>query len=555
LRAADFPLHAKLDPVLFTSPVMRDSNDVVSSQGVHFSDFVDSSTRSPVDESIPLPDPDGYQVAAVNTRRAAPRNTPTVINAAFNHRQFWDGRAQNVFNGVNSLGDRDPFAFVYKDNGEGTLEPTRVRLENASLASQALEPPLSSIEQSADGRTWSEIGESIVGTRAELPRNMGRRSQGLRPLAQQLVHPEDSVLGEMSGYPRPGLDRTYDAMIRQSFQPEWWASKQLVRVNEDGSRTIIDNASNKDDNTYSQMEMNFSLFFGLAVQLYEATLVADDTPVDRFLDGDETALTESELIGFFIADGEGRCINCHGGPELTFASVTRINQQGPTRVRKGDLIDEGYNNIGVRPTLEDLGVGGMDALGNPLGFARMTQLGLTENPNIDDAEEQAADLGDDGAFKIPGLRNVELTAPYFHNGGEATLEDVIDFYFRGGNFRNFDPEKGNPIIGYDANRVNESEITGLGVLRGELLDSGPGLDDEDKANLVAFLRALTDERVRLRKAPFDHPQLFIPNGHPGDQMGVTDDGTGNATDEMLEIPAVGAKGGDPLPTFSDNLAF
>ena len=570
LSTADFPLHAKLDPVRFDSPVLRDSNDVVASQGVHYSEFVDSPSGSPVDESIPLPDPDGYQVAAVNTRRVEPRNTPTVINAVFNHRQFWDGRAQNIFNGVNSLGERDPFAFVYKKNDAGALEPTQIRLENASLASQAMEPPLSKIEQSADGRTWIELGDGVIASRGELPRRKGRRARGLRPLGQQLVHPKDSVLGELSAYPRPGLKiRSYEVMIRKAFQPDWWASKQAVRVNEDGSRTMIDppqddssdggrrrhrgNPALQDENTYSQMEMNFSLFFGLAVQLYEATLVADDTPLDRYLEGDETALTESELVGFFLADGEGRCINCHGGPELTFASVGRMMEQGLTRVRKGDLIDEGYNNIGVRPTLEDLGVGGMDALGNPLGFARMTQLGLTENPNIDDAEELAADLGDDGAFKIPGLRNVELTAPYFHNGGEATLEDVIDFYFRGGNFRNWDPDKGHPIIGFDANRVNESEITGLGILRGELLDSGPGLDDEDKSNLVAFLKALTDERVRLRKAPFDHPQLFIPDGHPGDHFSVTDDGIGNATDELLEIPAVGAKGGDPLPTFWGNL--
>lgn len=67
-----------------------------------------------------------------------------------------------------------------------------------------------------------------------------------------------------------------------------------------------------------------------------------------------------------------------------------------------------------------------------------------------------------------------------------------------------------------------------------------------KRSIVAFLKALTDERVRYRKAPFDHPQLFIPNGQSGDQNNVTDDGEGNATDELLEIPAVGANGGAPL---------
>jgi cytochrome c peroxidase len=96
------------------------------------------------------------------------------------------------------------------------------------------------------------------------------------------------------------------------------------------------------------MELNFSFYFGLAVQLYEATLVSDNTRVDQYLEGDTSALTEQEIVGFHLADAEARCLNCHGGSELTFASVGRINEQGLTRVRRGDLIDEGYNNIGVR---------------------------------------------------------------------------------------------------------------------------------------------------------------------------------------------------------------
>ena len=70
-----------------------DSNDVVSSQGVPYLD------RGP--------DPLGFQVGWLKTRRVEPRNTPSMINAVFNHRQFWDGRAENIFNGVNHLGGRD----------------------------------------------------------------------------------------------------------------------------------------------------------------------------------------------------------------------------------------------------------------------------------------------------------------------------------------------------------------------------------------------------------------------------------------------------------------
>ena len=69
-----------------------------------------------------------------------------------------------------------------------------------------------------------------------------------------------------------------------------------------------------------------------------------------------------------------------------------------------------------------------------------------------------------------------------------------------------------------------------------------------KADLVAFLEALTDERVRIAAAPFDHPQIFVPNGHPGDQTSVTQL-NGRAVDSFLEIPATGRNGGPVLPGF------
>ncbi|MGB5506042.1 MAG: cytochrome c peroxidase [Sulfurovum sp.] len=541
LSVSDFPRHVKSDPNLFISNVLRDTDDVLGSQGVHYSLFTEAG------EGDLLADPDGFEVAGTNTRRVQARNSPTVINAVFNHRQFWDGRASNIFNGKNTHGDADVDALVYKVI-DGKATGINISIDNASLASQATDPITSNIEMSADGRTWSDVGVEILfnDTDSGQGRNQGigevtREILAAKPLANQKVSPTDSVLGELVDSNGTGLNVTsYDAMIRAAFQPEWWSSNETITL--------------EDNTTHTQMELNFSLYFGLAVQLYEATLVSDNTRVDQYLEGDTSALTEQEIVGFHLADAEGRCLNCHGGSELTFASVSRINEQGLTRNRKGDLIDEGFNNIGVRPTLDDLGVGGIDPFGNALGYARQTQLGLYDNPNIDDTEEMTADLGNDGAFKIPPLRNIALTAPYFHNGGESTLEDVIDFYFRGGNFREFDEGLSHPIIGYSADRMEESPITGLGILTGELLDSGPGLDDADKASLVAFLKALTDERVLYRKAPFDHPQLFVPAGHVGDNTAVEMDENGQAKDILIEIPAVGAEGGDPLPTFYKNLA-
>lgn len=230
-----------------------------------------------------------------------PRNTPTVINAIFNHRQFWDRRASNIFNGVNPFGTNDPHAYVYKHGLANSLNPVQVSINNASLASQAMAPPTSSLEMSADGRTWYDIGDQFIARTTENARKKARRIRCLRPLAQQLVHPDDSVLGGLSAHPRPGLNQpSYVVMIRAAFKPEWWSSAKFVPINANGSRTIVDKAT--DENAYSQMEMNFSLFFGLTVQLYEATLVSDDSPIDRYLDGDQNALTQEELVGFHLAD-------------------------------------------------------------------------------------------------------------------------------------------------------------------------------------------------------------------------------------------------------------
>jgi hypothetical protein len=132
----------------------------------------------------------------------------------------------------------------------------------------------------------------------------------------------------------------------------------------------------------------------------------------------------------------------------------------------------------------------------------------------------------DGTFKIPGLRNVELTGPYFHNGGTATLEQVVAFYNRGGDF----------------SQQNRDNVRDFMVPL--------GLTADEQAALVAFLKSLTDERVRFQRAPFDHPQIFVPNGHPVTPNGVISDGKGLARDALIEIPAVGAGGGLALsPVF------
>jgi hypothetical protein len=139
-----------------------------------------------------------------------------------------------------------------------------------------------------------------------------------------------------------------------------------------------------------------------------------------------------------------------------------------------------------------------------------------------------------GAFKVPTLRNVELTGPYMHNGSMATLDEVLEFYTRGGNF--------------DTQSKNFGFVFSQAVL---------AYFPEKRASIVAFLKTLTDERVRYERAPFDHPELPVPHGHQGDELLVTGGnplGASLGRDEVLVIPAVGAEGrAEPLPAFVDLL--
>ena len=537
LKASDFPLTRLASAgVRGALDLSTDSNDVVSSQGIHH----------PGDEA----DPQGFVLGAANTRRVEPRNTPSVINAVFNDRQFWDGRAENIFNGVNHLGDRDPDARLFRaDDPKNPIE-VRIAINNASLASQAVAPIVSDLEMASPGRTRLDLGRAL----ARKGRDGGKRVARVRPLAGQQVSPSDSVLGSMSRWPKPGLTfGRYDQMIKAAFFEKWWRSKKLVRVNADGSKTLVgkndgecEDDGNCGDDEYSLTQYNFTLFFGLAVQLYEATLVSDDTPWDQFRREHPTS-TDPDLnpwtntspnhisrVALFGANlfndrtrgpSNIRCSNCHEQNELTDASTRRISNpaNGAIRNRDGNVIDRGFNNIGVRPTDDDLGVGATDAFG-PLSLTRRMFSGAP--PAVFGGAAVTNGFGVQGAFKVPSLRNVALTAPYFHNGDVRTLREAVDFYSRGGNVA--------PIQELDGTIIEP-----LGI---------PAMTPDEIDAIVAFLETLTDERVLFQRAPFDHPQLIVPNGHRV-KSGADANGDGLADDMFVEIPAVGAAGGPALPGF------
>ncbi len=513
-----------------------DRNDVVSSQGVPYLDKG--------------PDPLGFQVGRLKTRRVEPRNTPSVINAVFYHRQFWDGRAENIFNGVNPLGARDPEARVLAAAGGG-LSEVQVALANSSLASQAVGPIVSDIEMAAPGRTAQDLARDL--RKGKKARHLGRRVHGSRPLQHQLVAPSDSVLGPWSRYPERGLRvKSYDDMIRAAFQEKYWQSAKLIRVTDDGTVSIVDRPDrDRTTDEYTLLEYNFALFFGLAVQLYEATLVSDDTPWDRFRRDHPSAgdpalnpwtntnpdhISQFALFGAHLFNDRTRgpnnlrCSNCHESAELTDASVRRINlaANGPVRNRDGNVIDKGFNNIGLRPTDDDLGVGASDAFG-PLSHSK--RLFPDSLPAGFDGATVTKGFGIEGAFKVPSLRNVALTAPYFHNGDTHSLREAVLLYSRGGNVAPITQTDGTPI-----------EPLGIANMTSDEADA-----------IVAWLESLTDERVRIASAPFDHPQLFVPNGHEGNQHRVDRTGHGFAKDDMLEIPMTGAAGGPPLPGFLEGV--
>ena len=245
--------------------------------------------------------------------------------------------------------------------------------------------------------------------------------------------------------------------------------------------------------------------------MYEATLVSDDTPWDRFRRENPSAsdpdlnpwtnttpnhISRLALFGAHLFNDRTRgpsnirCSNCHEQAELTDASVRRIvaATNGPVRNRDGNVIDKGFNNIGVRPTDNDLGVGASDVFG-ALSHARRLFPGAL--PATFDGAAVTKGFGVEGAFKIPSLRNVALTAPYFHNGDARTLREVVELYSRGGNV-------------WPVTQLDNTLIEPLGV---------PTLTPAEIDAIVAFLETLTDARALFRRAPFDHPQLFVPNGH------------------------------------------
>ena len=181
-----------------------------------------------------------------------------------------------------------------------------------------------------------------------------------------------------------------------------------------------------------------------AIAHYIRSLAPFDSRFDRAMQGEEELLSESEIRGFNLFAGKAQCATCHFAPVF---------------------------NGTVPPDYKD---------------TEMELLGVPNAPDTLDAEidEDPGRYNLYGTesrryfFKTPTIRNVALTAPYMHNGVYTTLEEVVDFYDRGGG-------------------------AGLGLdLQHQTLPTDPlHLSDQEKDDLAAFMRSLTDRRYENAPLP------------------------------------------------------
>jgi cytochrome c peroxidase len=196
----------------------------------------------------------------------------------------------------------------------------------------------------------------------------------------------------------------------------------------------------------------------LAIATYERTLFSDQTPLDRAALQIEPLQPLEEQGRQLFTDLQ--CNVCHEGSTLS---------------------DNNFHNIGVRPLRDDAGrfavTGGFDAL---------------------------------AAFRTPGLRNAELRSPLMHNGRFNTLEEVVEFYNRGGDF--------------PGPNVSQSLIRPL------------NLTEQQKASLAAFMRRpLTDPRVAAELPPFDRPALYLSSNRVPTVSGTGRAGAAGRTPQVTAI--------------------
>lgn len=186
---------------------------------------------------------------------------------------------------------------------------------------------------------------------------------------------------------------------------------------------------------------------GRAIASYERTLVSADSPFDRFMAGDEKALSESERRGWSLFNGKGRCMSCHGFSQTQpFFSDNRFHNIG-IAAHKANFVELATK---ARAMVASGNLKQIDELAIQTDLSELGRFLVTKN------------YSDTGAFKTSALRNIALTAPYMHDGSLPTLWDVMDHYNKGG--------IQNPFLDGGIQRLGltEAEIDDLVAFMGSL---------------------------------------------------------------------------------------
>ncbi|MDE0423893.1 MAG: cytochrome-c peroxidase [Candidatus Poribacteria bacterium] len=290
------------------------------------------------------------------------RNTPTVLNAAYNTWQLWDGRSETMWTQA-----------LFALEGESEMAGTRTQYAHVI------------------NEHYKTEYEAVFGRLPEL---------------------EDITRFPTDG--KPG-DPAFDGM----------SEADQIAVN-----IIFSN-------------------IGKAVEAYQRLLITPDAPFDRYIAGDETAISAEAKRGLKVFIGKGGCVDCHNTPRFT---------------------DNAFHNIGIPQDglTEDKG----RFQGIPKLLANIFNSAGIYSDSRESSEEMLRLLEtkpeDQGAFRTPTLRNFAITAPYFHTGEFPTLESVIAFKNAGGLTNGF---------------------PGIGSVPIEPLH----LSEQEQSDLIAFLKTLTGE--------------------------------------------------------------
>src|SRR5277367_2803537 len=215
-----------------------------------------------------------------------------------------------------------------------------------------------------------------------------------------------------------------------------------------------------------------------AIAAYERTQLAFDSPFDKFINGDQSAISDQAKRGWAIFNGKGRCMSCHGwNPTQPLFTDQKFHNIGVS-AHKADFVPLARQALIV---LSQSG-GGSEAIDKLAIGTDMSGLGrflVTKQPH------------DIGGFRTMSLRNLLVTQPYFHDGSQATLWDTIDHYNKGG--------VQNPYL--------DGGIVPL------------GLTEAEEDDLIAFLATLTSPEyadaadheyaAQLARSKTDRPQRDV----------------------------------------------